>query len=181
MLSSSPSLIADFPRERIHKLKQYDTHVPPYYASEGTASRKKRRIVQFSPTSVLHCYDAPEDDGSSSSTSWYSSEEQHKFKQQSKREIMCFRLMKESGRDIKSQLPGDMCPFGLEQSLISKIYTKKRAITKRLVTLAVVAEQERTLFHTSDDKWERIAAASMQHSQWSRTQAQAIGSFQAKH
>ena len=105
--------------------------------------------------------------------------------------------MKESGRDIKCLREDEdkMCPFGLENSLISREYTKRRAITKRLVTLAVLTEQARsnirpliddnktisneTLIESEDDKWDRIAAASRQHSEWSRKQAQAIGSFQA--
>mmetsp|Transcript_11198 Transcript_11198/g.27528 ORF Transcript_11198/g.27528 Transcript_11198/m.27528 type:complete len:188 (-) Transcript_11198:266-829(-) len=182
MMSTSPSLIADYPYECIHRhrLKPDDMHAPPYCASEDTATRKKKRTVQFSTTSVLHCYDTPENDGCGSSTSYYSSEEEQQFKRQAKIDIMCFRLMKESGSEIKSELPDDMlCPVGLEKSLISKDYTKKRAITKRLVMLAVLAEQSQTLHQKIDDKWERIAAASRQHSEWSRTQARTIGSFQA--
>lgn len=73
-----------------------------------------------------------------------------------------------------------MCPVGLEQQLISSAFTKKRAITKRLVVLAVLTEQTRPVKHdVADDRWERIARASSEHSEWSRAQAQTIGNFQA--
>ena len=175
-----------------------------------------RRTVNFSPTSTLHRYNTvapsiplPHDQlqgnqqkgfSFSSSSYWYSSEEEELAKAEAKREIMILRLIKESGHDIKD-LPDNcrmvLCPFGLENALISQEwYTKRRAIAKRLVTFAVLTEQAKLLNkinhectgkegssqeddESEDDKWDRIAAVSCQHSEWSRRQARSIGLFQA--
>ena len=52
-------------------------------------------------------------------------------------------------------------------------------IKKALVGLAVRAEQERPTNENFIYRQERIAAASRQHSEWARIQAQAVGAFQA--
>ena len=107
------------------------------------------------------------------------------MKVRAKYEIALFRRMRQNGCDKNRDAgaPSDICPIGLEQQLISSEYTKKRAITKRLVTLAVLSEQARSVSAGEADgtRWERIAAASRQHSEWSRLQARTIGYFQDSH
>eukprot|EP00571_Detonula_confervacea_P015566 CAMPEP_0172308734 /NCGR_PEP_ID=MMETSP1058-20130122/9250_1 /TAXON_ID=83371 /ORGANISM="Detonula confervacea, Strain CCMP 353" /LENGTH=152 /DNA_ID=CAMNT_0013021225 /DNA_START=25 /DNA_END=480 /DNA_ORIENTATION=- len=150
------SLIVDFPRGGCAQF-EHEVHMPD-------ATTKKHRTVRFSPNSTLHCFEAPQDRCASS---WYSSIDQRRFKREAKREIVSFQRMEMSGRDIKRVLHGDqMCLVGLEQQLVSREFTKKRAITRRLVILAVLTEQARHLSYKADDKPARIAAASMQHSEW---------------
>ena len=74
-----------------------------------------------------------------------------------------------------------LCPFGLEQQIISNEYTKKRVYTKILVTSAVLKTQARSLASGEDDDKmiAAIANASMKRSEWSRERAQSIGTFQA--
>jgi len=158
------SLIVDFP------------HMPN--ATDLHTTKKKRRTVRFSHNSMLHCFEACQDPGTSS---WFSCMDKQRFKQEAKHEIATFQRMKESGCDINRILSSDstMCLFGLEQQLVSREFTKKRLITRRLVTLDVLAEQDRHLSCLAEDEQERIAAASRRHSDWSIVQALTIGSFQA--
>ena len=122
---------------------------------------KSRMTVRFSPTSTLHCYFKSQDD------TWYSSEDEQRFKQQAKEDrISCLRRLK-------------TCPVGLELKIISIDICKKRILTRELVRLAVRLEQERPHNDDEYDRQERIAAASMKHSEWTRLQAEAIGTFQA--
>ena len=118
--------------------------------------------VRFSPTSTVHCYFRSQDD------TWYSSEDEQRFKQQAKEDrISCLR------RNLKT------CPVGLELKIISTDICKKRILTRELVRLAVRLEQERPHNDDEYDRQERIAAASMKHSEWTRLQAETIGAFQA--
>lgn len=71
------------------------------------------------------------------------------------------------------------CPVGLELKLISRDFCHKRLLAKELVRLAVRVEQERTVYDNDYDRQERIASASMKHSEWSRAQAETLGTFQA--
>ena len=73
------------------------------------------------------------------------------------------------------------CPVGLEKQLVSHDFTKKRKLTRKLVKATVRMEQAR-FSNTNEheyDRQERIAAASIQHSEWSRSQALTIGDFQS--
>ena len=129
---------------------------------------------------MLHSYEAPQQ--SSASSSWYMPEEKQLFKEQARQESRMLRRMKENGSDLSRMgaISNDMlCPFGLEQQLVSRDFTKKRIITKILVRIDVLTEQARHASSEADDKQERIANASRQHSEWSTAQAQTIGTFQA--
>ena len=167
------SLIVDFPRKCI----QYEAymHMPD---TNNVILTKKRRTVRFSPASFVRTYEAPQHQ--SACSSWHTSADEQHFKKRARLETMIFRQMKEDGCDLVGTISSDMlCPVGLEKHLISREFTRKRAITRRLVTLAVLREQARHVSSKADDQQERIANASKQHSEWSRAQAQTIGSFQA--
>ena len=72
------------------------------------------------------------------------------------------------------------CPIGLEKQLVSKDFSKKRALSRRLVMAAVHMEQQAQFSHEHEhDRQERIAAASIRHSEWSKAQALTIGNFQS--
>ena len=74
---------------------------------------------------------------------------------------------------------GVMCPVGLEK-LISNDFMKKRELSRKLVKAAVLMEQARIMSHEHEyDRQERIAAASRKHSEWSRSQALSVGTFQS--
>lgn len=188
------NLIVDFPRS--NELYQQDQdhqgcpgcHLPDH-ETESDLPTKDRPEVHFSSTSTLYSYAIDQecpDDGSSSSRShsWYTASEEQDFKYQANQEVMLFRHIKAGNLDaskLPQELQNNICPFGLEQKLISTDYTKKRIITKRLVALSVLTEQSRVVSEqeSEDDRWERIARASRQHSAWSRTQSQTIGIIQS--
>ena len=128
--------------------------------------------VQFSPTSTLHCFYKPQDD---ISRSWYSSEDEQRFKQQAKEDMISCLRMKIRPDDSAHKV----CPVGLELKLISRDFCHKRLLAKELVRLAVRVEQEHTIYDNDYDRQERIASASMKHSEWSRSQAETLGTFQA--
>ena len=73
-----------------------------------------------------------------------------------------------------------LCPFGLEKQMISINSTKKQVLARKIVKAAVLMEQARIMsqYEHEYDRQERIAAASMRHSEWSRSQALSIGTFQ---
>ena len=129
--------------------------------------------VRFSATSTLHCFYKPQDEDISGS--WYSSEDEHRFKQQAKEDmISCLRMKIRPDDTIHKT-----CPVGLELKLISRDFCHKRLLAKELVRLAVRVEQERTIYDNDYAGQKRIAAASMKHSEWSRAQARTVGTFQA--
>ena len=94
-----------------------------------------------------------------------------------RQEIAWFIKMIEDSRYVGVRLKHGMSPVGIEQALLSRSHTEKRVISKRLVIRAVLDEQARLV--PSEDNNERIAIASMQHSEWSRAQAQVVGYFHA--
>ncbi|KAL7532217.1 hypothetical protein ACHAWF_006818 [Thalassiosira exigua] len=177
------SLIVDFPRRCTPFEPEPDLDCIDPDENDVEPRMKKPRTVRFSPISKLHKFDRPLD--LDQEPSWYSREQEQEFKRRAKNDTLAIRLLKESGCEM-SQVgswtrSGDFCPFGLEQQLISKEYTQKRIIKRRLVVLAVLTEQARPASRSCDDRWERIARASSAHSEWARNQAQTIGSFQASH
>ena len=147
-------------------------------AKRNPLHHNSHKAVRFSSMSVLHHYEPTADQSGSAIRTWDSAEEEEVFKLRTKREIATFRRLKQSGLESKN-MPSDMCSVGLEQQLISREYTQKRIIQKRLVKLAVRKEQARFVpFEDPQDRHERIAAASRKHSEWARTQAKTIGLFQ---
>ena len=135
--------------------------------------RRSRMKVRFSPTSTLvHYFYKPRDD---TSRYWYSSEDEQRFKQQAKEDMISCLRMKIRPDDTAHKT----CPVGLELKLISRDFCHKRLLAKELVRLAVRVEQERTVYDNDYDRQERIASASMKHSEWSRAQAETVGTFQA--
>ena len=175
--------IVDWPRMEYFELHSNCTHSmdldtverPPGSTSCSNVAKGNHKAVRFSSISVLHCFEAPTNQSGSTIKTWHSAEEEDAFKLQTKREIATFRKLKERGL---FEMPTDMSPVGLEQELISREYTKKRIINKRLGKLAVRAEQARFVpFESLDNRQERIASVSRQH-EWARTQAKTIGLFQ---
>ena len=138
--------------------------------SQKTQIPTKRRAVRFSPKSILYCFPKTREE-----IFWYTHEDELRFKLQAKEDmITCLRMKIKSG-----SISDHMCPIGLEMQLI-KSFSKKRRLTKELVWLAVRVEQERPIEYDNDyDKQKRVAAASMKHSEWSRAQAQTLGTYQA--
>lgn len=125
------------------------------------------QTLQFSDTSTLYVYE-----DSLSGSSWYSPAEEDLFRIQAKQDIIA--LMTGNG---KSNTLTQVSSFGLENEIISREYTKKRVLAKRLVRLAVLTEQASP--NDANIKEERIALVSKKYSKWSRAQALEIGSFQA--
>lgn len=146
---------------------------------EKKMTRQKSQTVRFSPSSILQVYEAPLNQ--SGGSSWYSPQEHRLFKQQKRYEVSILQWKKNIGCDIygNGTFFPDICPVGLEWQLISREFAKMRIEKKRLVTRAVLIEQLRSVTSVVDNKQERIANASRKHSEWSRVQSQAIGSFQA--
>ena len=165
ILPTSNMLIVDFPM------------TSSFPKSKNQTPKKRRSImtVRFSPTSTLHCFYKPQDEDISKS--WYSSEDEQRFKQQAKEDtISCLRM---KIRSDDTNTIHKTCPVGLELKLVSPDFRHKRLLSKELVRLAVRVEQERTIYDNDYDRQERIAAASMKHSEWSRAHAETIGTFQA--
>ena len=158
-------LIADFPMTSSFPKSKNDTPTAP-------KQRRSRMKVRFSPTSTLHYFYKPQDD---TSRYWYSSEDEQRFKQQAKEDMISCLRMKIRPDDTAHKT----CPVGLELKLISRDFCHKRLLAKELVRLAVRVEQERTVYDNDYDRQERIASASMKHSEWSRSQAETVGTFQA--
>lgn len=157
------SMVVDFP----NRLDEHDHDL-------CTNITQKRRGVRFSLSSTLYYYpDVLEDEVSS----WYTSEEEQRFKRMARQEIAWFIKMIEDSRYVGVRLKHGMSPVGIEQALLSRSHTEKRVISKRLVIRAVLDEQARLV--PSEDNNERIAIASKQHSEWSRAQAQVVGYFHA--
>ena len=158
-------LIVDFPT----------TSSFPKSKNQTPKKRRSRMTVRFSPTSTLLSYNKPQDEDISGS--WYSSEDEHRFKQQAKGDmISCLRM---KIRPDDTNTIHKTCPVGLELKLISRDFCYKRLLAKELVRLAVRVEQGRTIYDNDYDRQKRIASASMKHSEWSRAQARTVGTFQA--
>ncbi len=104
---------------------------------------QKRRGVRFSLSSTLYYNpDVLEDEVASS---WYTSEEEQRFKQMARQEIAWFIKMIEDSRYVGVRLKHGMSPVGIEQALLSRSHTEKRVISKRLVSYAP--------FSTSKPDW----------------------------
>jgi hypothetical protein len=142
-------------------------------------TNNKEITVRFSPISELRCYHAPEEDGrNGGDLSWYTSNDYERFQRQAMHDKVSYLLLKTMMKTDKIPITKCIMPFGLEKQLISRHYTEKRVRKRKLVKLAVLQEQAR-LNHCDSDKQERIANASMQHSEWARVQARTIGYCQA--
>jgi predicted cupin superfamily sugar epimerase len=136
---------------------------------------QKRRTVHFSLSTTLYYYpDVLEDKVASS---WYTSEEQQRFKQMARQEMAWFIKMIEDSRYVGIRLKHGMSPVGREQAIISRSHLERRVISKMLVTCTVLDEQVRSV--PNEDNIKRIAIASMQHSKWSRVHAQAVAYIHA--
>ena len=161
-MSNSADLVMDFPRTT-------------------TSKKKQQRTVRFSTStmSAMVCYN----DRSSDNTTahWYTHEDEQQFRQDNQDEAISYTMHKETRGSISNSAPM-ICPVGLEQQLISREYTKKRALMKRMAKFTVLREQARISSHSehSDDKHYRIATASILCTQWAREQATTIGAFQAR-
>lgn len=168
------SLIVDFPNKPI----RHESGMP---GINNRTFKKKLPSVRFSPTSALYAYREPPRDPADGASPWYSSEDEEAFKFRTREEIRTLLKIKESGCELDQMgaLFSELSPVGLEQHLISRDFARKRLITRRLVTLAVLNEQARRGASDDVDKQERIARVSMRHSKWSIAQAETIGSFQA--
>ena len=158
------SMLVDFP----NRLDEHEHDL-------CTNLTQKRRTVHFSLSTTLYYYpDVLEDKVASS---WYTSEEQQRFKQMARQEMAWFIKMIEDSRYIGVRLKYGMSPVGIEQAIISRSHSERRVILKMLVTRAVLDKQVRSV--PNEDNVERIAIASMQHSEWSRAQAQVVGYLHA--
>jgi hypothetical protein len=160
------SLAVDFPNRRQHK---YEPHLHANIT-------QKHRSVRFSLSSSLYySSDVTQDEVVGS---WYSSEEEQRFKRIARQEVRSFRkVIVEDGFHVSVRSKSGRSHVGLERSLASRAHREKRVMTRRMVLRAVLDEQSRSVPH--DDNHEKIAIASRQHSEWSRAQAQTIGYFQA--
>ena len=147
--------------------------------SHPRAVANRERTVRFSPLSELFCYHTPEEDGpNSGDSSWYTSNDYERFQRQAMHEKVSYLQMKIKMKANNIPVAKCIMPFGFEKELISKHYTEKRVRKRKLVMLAVLREQARPNRY-GPDKQERIANASMLHSEWARVQARTIGYCQA--
>ena len=159
MSCPSTSLIVDFPSQ--HEFRQHKS-----------TKACRQRSVQFSTMSQMHItepIDRP----------WYTHQDEQQFRVNSRNEMLSYLRTKLTAQDAGVPLIVS-CPFGLEKQLVSKDFSKKRALSRRLVMAAVHMEQQAQYSHEHEyDRQERIAAASIQHSEWSKAQALTIGNFQS--
>jgi hypothetical protein len=151
----------------------------PIYQSAQFDTEMKHNMVRFAPTAEMFCYQA--DKPKNNDDLWYTAENEEAFRQDEKDNMVSFLQLKIMAK--KAGMSGSSSPisppFGLEQQLISRQYTKKRAIKKKMVLLAVRHEQSKCLsYEHPEERQDRIALASMRHSKWARDQARAIGIFQ---
>lgn len=127
-----------------------------------------RRSVSFATKSRAYCYDiSPPYD---LQDFWYNDEDEDRFKEQIRKEVDTFKLLKAQGEN-STQHPS-LCIVGLEQHLISPEHTKKRTKSKKLLKYAVLGAQAQCVGA------ERIAELSRRYSQWSASQARMFGDFQ---
>ena len=216
MALSNPNLIIDFP-PRCDWFKRPDITLiatnrrsidESYGGGDAIVTMKeelhRRQRVRFALASTLVVYDASQykdNDGDAMSSSlWYTQGDEDLFKKSARRDIeRILRAEKypknEGSRRTDNSDSEDLCPVGLEQSLISRDHSRRRVIARGLVRDAVFWEQraspgaglQESSSSPSSRRWgpcrrdhaEAIAEASRQASEWSRAQAQAIGYFQA--
>ena len=156
MSSPSTNLIVNFPTEQKFRHKPKKT---------------RRGSVKFSTMSQMHVIE-PID------RSWYTRKDEQQFHVNARYEMLSYLRTKQAAQEAGVLLDVS-CPVGLEKQLISKDFTKKRALTRKLVKAAVHMEQARLSHEHEYDRQERIAAASVRHSEWSRSQALTVGTFQS--
>ena len=161
-MSNSADLIMDFPRTTTSKKKQ------------------QQRTVRFSTMSAMVCYNDRSSDNTTSR--WYTNEDEQRFRQDNQDEAISYIMHKETRGSISKNNAPMICPVGLEQQLISREYTKKRSLMKRMAKFTVLREQAQISSHNehAGDKQDRIATASILCTQWAREQATTIGAFQAR-
>ena len=141
--------------------------------SHKLKKKHRTRRVQLSPISQLYVT-------TPINRSWYTQSDEQQFQFNSRYEMLIY-LRNKKAAEAAGKPYDIMCPFGLEMKLISKNFTKKRVLTRKTVKAAVLMEQARIMsqYEHEYDRQERIAAASMRHSEWSRSQALSIGTFQS--
>ena len=111
--------------------------------------------------------------------SWYTIKDEQQFHENARYEMVSYLRAKQAAQDTGVPLEV-LCPVGLEKQLISRDFCKKRAFYRKLVLAAVRMEQRVRYSHEDEyDRQDRIAAASTRYSEWSRSQALMIGSFQS--
>ena len=111
--------------------------------------------------------------------SWYTRKDEQQFQVNARYEMLSYLRTKQAAQEAGVPVKVT-CPVGLEKQLISNNFTKKRVLTRKLVKAAVLMEQARIMSHEHEyDRQERIAAASRKHSEWSRSQALSVGTFQS--
>ena len=142
--------------------------------SSSTVTAKSTRGVQFSHVSTLYSYNKE-----LTTSLWYSPEEEDASKLQAKLDVITYQSMAASNNNGTSKRRHAITPVGLEKSLVSRDFTKQRVLARKLVYAAVLGEQELAYRKNEEVKPDLIAAASMYHSEWSRSQAEEIGKFQA--
>ncbi len=141
-----------------------------------------RRSVSFSSESRLSFFDSSSYLKVKDSL-WYTSEDEDRFKTDAREELAAFRLLKERSSDeapgkescpqhLSSSSSSSMCIVGLEQYLISRDHSRKRARIKKLAHYAVFDAQARGL------GFEEIAETTRRYSEWSDAEAKMIGDFQ---
>lgn len=165
MNTSASDLIVDWPK-----------------SSEGCVEQSSMRKVSFSNLASMRLYKTNHID---TKKSWYSHDDERRFKQGTRNEVVLFRALahvqgNDSRRvDIDQLAHNQVCSFGLEH-LISRELHMKRIQTKRAVMEAVLAEQHRqgTCFGNEDGA-KMIALVSMHNSKWATIQAKELGSYHA--
>ena len=157
MSSPSTSLLVDFPsqsQEFQHKSKKI-----------------RRSSVHFSALSQMHIIE-PID------RPWYTHQDEQQFHDNDQNEMLSYLQTKQAAQD--AGVPHKVaCPVGLEMQLISYDFIKKRDLTRKMVKAAIHMEQSQFYHEHEYDRQERIAAASIRYSEWSRTQALVNGAFQS--
>lgn len=109
------SMLVDFP----NRLDEHEHDL-------CTNLTQKRRTVHFSLSTTLYYYpDVLEDKVASS---WYTSEEQQRFKQMARQEMAWFIKMIEDSRYVGIRLKHGMSPVGIEQATISRSHSERRVI-----------------------------------------------------
>ena len=174
--------VMDIDCQHQHADKRHDSPLPSP-SLKKSLKKKQHRSVSFQSSSLLFCYGVPEDE----TQDWYTGEDEEIFKAEARKEVAVFQQLKMKGgfAGASGQSTSDpqhhrnLCIVGLEQQLISPEFSRKRAMTKKLVKYAVLLEQSKIgTGYGSSNKAERIAEAARRYSEWSAAQAKMFGDFQ---
>ena len=142
--------------------------------SHKLKKKHRTRRVQISPTAQLNVT-------TPINRSWYTQSDEQQCKLNARYEMLIY-LRNKKAAEAAGKPYDVLCPVGLEMKLllISNNSTKKRVLARKIVKAAVLMEQARVMSQYEHEyvRQERIAAASMRHSEWSRSQALSIGTFQ---